>query len=137
MTQLSLFTKRPAARPRPASEFGLQCQVADLLRRWKKPSWRFTHIASGELRTRAAAVKLYRMGVMPGWPDLILVGPMPPKVFFMEFKRQGGKLTVEQRAFKAVCKDLDIPHEVVSELKQALAILEGWGVLQVHVEVAA
>lgn len=137
MTQLSLFTRRAAARPRPAKEVDLQCEVAEVLRRWAKPSWRFTHIASGEARTHATAVKLYRMGVMPGWPDLILIGPVPPKVFFMEFKRVGGKLTVEQAAFKAVCKDLDIPHEVVSELRQALAILEGWGVLRVAVGVAA
>jgi hypothetical protein len=137
MSQLSLFTRRPAARLRGAREIDIHCGIVQVLRRWKKPGWRFIHPASGELRSHAAAVKLHRMGVEPGWPDLQLLGPKPPHIFFMEIKSQGGRLTVEQRAFEAFCKEIDIPHEVVRSVDEGLAVLAGWGVLKVKVEVAA
>jgi len=44
------------------TEFASQCFLADLIRRWIMPGWRFTHIASGDKRGQVTAVRLKRMG---------------------------------------------------------------------------
>jgi len=67
--QLHLFrSKRQRGVPLlRAKEYELHCMVADTLRRWCNPLWRYTHIPAGEKRDMVTAMRLKRMGVMPGW----------------------------------------------------------------------
>lgn len=133
--QRDLFTKRVRRAP-PALERGLHIAIADVLRRWAGPDWQWTHIASGEYRTPATAALLKRLGVVPGWPDLILISPdrIP---HFLEFKRKGGRLTSDQAHFAAWCQACGVPFEVRDSFDGALDVLQGWGVLRVRVKIAA
>jgi hypothetical protein len=123
---------RPLRKPPPAPEFNLQCMVADVLRRWVMPGWRFTHIASGELRSKATAGRLKRMGVIPGWPDFILLSPNA-LAHFLELKRRGRKLSDDQEDFAAFCLAAGYPCEWTDSFDVALAILKGWGALRMEI----
>jgi len=93
MKQLGLFAGVRARRASP-KEFALHCALADLVTRWIMPGWMFTHLPMGEKRSAATAGRLKRMGVKPGWPDFIFVGP--GQVFFLELKRRGCDQSDEQ-----------------------------------------
>jgi hypothetical protein len=123
---------RPLRRAPPAPEFNLQCLVADILRRWHTPGWRFTHIASGELRSKATAARLKRMGVIPGWPDFILLSP-DALAHFLELKRRGRKLADDQEDFADYCAERGYPFEWTDNFNQALAILKRWGAVRGNV----
>jgi hypothetical protein len=128
--QRDLFTRR-VRRPPPAPEFHLHILVADVLRRWIMPGWRFTHIASGEYRSKATAGRLKRMGVIPGWPDFILLSPLPTReAHFLELKRRGRKLSDEQDDFAAFCRMHGYPFEWTDNFDSALAVLKCWGAIK-------
>jgi hypothetical protein len=128
---VDLFRRR-SRKPPPAPEFHLQCLVADILRRWLAPGWRFTHIASGEYRAKATAGRLKRMGVIPGWPDFILLSPSA-LAHFMELKRLGRGLSGEQGEFAAYAREHGYPFEWTDNFDKALAILKRWGAIRVAI----
>jgi hypothetical protein len=130
--QIDLFTKRIKKLPK-VKELALHTMVADDLKRWCRPEWRYTHVPSGELRTKATAGKLKRMGVMPGWPDFILIGP--PGVHNLELKREGELLNDAQREFRDFCHSNGTPYEVAWTYREAVHILSRWGVLIVELTV--
>lgn len=129
--QIDLFTKRVRKLPSP-KEFALHTMVADDLKRWCKPEWRYTHVPSGELRTKATAAKLKRMGVVSGWPDFLLLGP--PGLHCLELKRDGKKLTDEQIEFQEFCYRIGVPYQVAFNYREAIGYLALWGVLKVRIE---
>jgi hypothetical protein len=133
--QIDLFTRR-VRRPPTAPEFALQCMVADTLRRFCRPDWRWTHIASGEYRPPATAARLQRMGVIPGWPDFILLSP-DGWTCFLELKRRGGRLSDEQAAFAEWCKTKTYAHVVVDNYEAALGWLKTIGIVPIRIEVSA
>jgi hypothetical protein len=126
--QRDLFTRR-VRRPPPAPEFHLHILVADVLRRWIMPGWRFTHIASGEYRAKATAGRLKRMGVVPGWADLILLSP-GALAHFLELKRRGEKLSEDQEDFADYCAAHGYPFVVTDDFRVALATLKQWGAVR-------
>jgi hypothetical protein len=135
--QLNLFTKRVAARLPPSPEFHLHCMVADVLRRWADPEWRFTHIASGELRTPATAARLKRMGAMPGYPDFILLSP-GGVAHFLELKRaRGAKLSEDQQDFADWCVAHGVPFAIARNFDEALCRLQAWGAVPNKIKVSA
>jgi hypothetical protein len=125
---VDLFRRR-SRKPPPAPEFHLQCLVADILRRWLAPGWRFTHIASGEYRSKATAGRLKRI---PGWPDFILLSP-GALAHFLELKRRGRGLTDEQDEFAAYARAHGYPFEWTDNFDKALAILKRWGAIRVAI----
>ncbi len=140
LTPLQAGTIRAAARKRTAQrdllgqplrqvpaepEFHLHVLVADVLQRWIMPGWRFTHIASGEYRTKATAGRLKAMGVVPGWPDFILLSP-DGLAHFLELKRRGQKLSLDQRDFALYAHAHGYPFEWTDNFDVALAILKRW-----------
>jgi hypothetical protein len=134
--QIDLFTRRVRKLP-PAPEFALQCMVADILRRWLLPGWRFTHIPSGEerpsqlvkgKRVSFAAARLKRAGLMPGWPDLILLSPTA-LAHFLELKRRGRGLDDEQTDFARYCAAHGYPHAWTDRFDEAVETLKRWGAL--------
>ncbi len=139
--QLHLFrSKRQRGIKPPAPlEFAVHCMVADTLRRWATPGWIWTHLPMGELRDAVTGARLKRMGVQPGWPDLILIPPAGPKFWqrphFLELKRRGGKLTEHQAGFALWCKLNGCPHEVCDTYDAAVKILKQWGALMDRVKV--
>ena len=134
--QIDLFTRR-VRRPPPAPEFHTHCMVADVLRRFASPDWRFTHIPLGEKRAEATAARLKRMGVVAGWPDFILLPPNG-RAHFLEMKRgRGGTLTEAQAEFAAWCRQHDVPFAIARDFTQALTVLQDWGAVRTGIQVAA
>ena len=131
--QIDLFTRRVRTPP-PAKEFASHVMVADTLKRWCRPTFRYTHIPNGELREDATAAKLKRMGVQPGWPDFAIIGP-PLGFYALEMKRRGEKLTDDQDAFRIYCESAGFPFKIAYSFGDACLILASWGVLKVELDV--
>jgi hypothetical protein len=129
--QINLFTRR-IARPPPTPELSTHVMVADLLRRWANPQWRFSHLPLGEYRTPATAARLKRMGVVAGWPDFMLLSPAG-QVFFLELKRGRAPLTEEQRDFANWCVAHGVPFAIARNFDEALRFLREWGAIRINV----
>jgi hypothetical protein len=122
---------RKAVVPRP-KELALHLAVADVLRRFSRPDWRWSHFPSGEHRDVRTAAKLKAMGLQRGWPDFVLFDPSG-RLHALELKRQGETLSEDQEAFQAWCVDQAIPHAVARTTDEAMATLGAWGVLRVKI----
>ena len=123
--QLHLFKgkrQKGAVLPR-SSEFELHCMVADALRRWCSPWWIYTHMPSGEKRDPVTAMRLKRMGTMPGWPDFQFFGPRQ-QVVFLELKRPGGgRLSEAQDEVSQRLVEFGHRYYCVNDFQHALDIL--------------
>jgi hypothetical protein len=134
--QIDLLTKRVRMSAsdyrRSASEFQLCCSLADCVRRWIKPGWRWSHFPAGEKRPTSAGARLKRMGLAEGWPDYIFLPPNGGGACFLEMKRaKHGGLSEEQRQFEIWCRATGHPHAVARSVEEALVVLRTWGVLRV------
>jgi hypothetical protein len=132
--QLSLFkSKRQRGVKAPAApEYNTHVMVADTLRRWQTPGWRWSHFPAGEWRHPSTAMRLKRMGVQVGWPDFILLAP-EGGAHFLELKKQGKTLTDWQRAFAIWCAVNGYPYAFHDNYKDAIDTLKVWGALRVRV----
>jgi hypothetical protein len=124
-------------RPRKASverpkELALHMAVAELLRRFARPDWRWSHFPSGEHRDVRTAAKLKAMGVQRGWPDFVLFDPSG-RLHALELKRQGEGLTDDQEDFQTWCIARGVAHSVSRSVDEALAVLDAWKVLRVKI----
>jgi hypothetical protein len=134
--QIDLFTRR-TRRPPPAAEFATHCMVADTLRRWSNPDWRWTHIGHGEHRTPMAASRLKRLGLMPGWPDFLLLSPTGI-AHCLELKRRGtGRLSDAQVEFGTWARAHGVPFVIARDFDAALAQLQAWGAVPSTIRVSA
>ena len=122
---------RKATVPRP-KEIALHMSVADLLRRFARPDWRWSHFPSGELRDIKTASKLRAMGLARGWPDFVLIDPSG-RLHALELKRQGETLADDQEAFQEWCIAHGVPHSVTRSVDEALTVLNAWGALRIEV----
>ena len=116
-----------AARAMVASEYKLHCQVAQVLEQHCFPTWRYSHLPFGELRAAATSGRLKAMGVQPGWPDFIFVGP--GRTCFLELKRPGRKLSKDQAALATFLLQSGCGYGMTSEFDDAIGMLKSWGVL--------
>jgi hypothetical protein len=134
--QLHLFkSKRQrgvVVRPR-TSEFQLQCQVADALRLNCSKHWRYSHIGHGEKRDPVTAMRLKRMGLMPGVPDFMFIGP--GILFFLELKRPGGggRLSVEQADWAQHIMRCGFGYHLAEDYADALGSLRDLGIVRARV----
>jgi hypothetical protein len=148
MRQLSLFKgkKQRGVRPKPPLEFASHCLIADILRRWCNPSWRYTHVPLGEHRVRKinprngrsyspTGNRLKRMGVMPGWPDFQFAGPRG-QMFFLELKRKGsGRLSEEQADICSHLAAAGFNILITDSVDDAIATLKQLGIVRATIEV--
>lgn len=141
--QLSLFKgkRQRGVKSPPALEFATQCAIADAVRMGLTPGWRWTHFPAGEERPSftdakgrrfsPASDRLKRMGLQPGWPDLLFISPQG-QLHCLELKRGKAKLTPDQAAFEDWCHKHDVPHKVARSFDEALAVLARWGAIRVR-----
>ena len=122
--------RKPSA-PRP-KEITLHMSVADILRRFARPDWRWSHFPAGEHRDVRTAAKLKAMGVQRGWPDFVLFDPTG-RLHALELKRLGETLSEDQEAFQEWSIARGIPHSVSRSLDEALTVLGAWGALRVKI----
>jgi hypothetical protein len=127
-------------RPRKASierpkELALHMAVADVLRRFARADWRWSHFPAGEHRDVRTAAKLKAMGVQRGWPDFVLFDPAG-RLHALELKRRGENLSEDQEAFQERAISHGVPHSVSRSVDEALAVLDAWGTLRVKIGAA-
>lgn len=136
MRQLSLFrSKRQRGVSAPAPlEFASHAFIADLLKRFCNPLWRYTHIPLGEYRSKATAAKLKRMGVMPGWPDFQFAG-RGQRMFFLELKRRGGRLSIDQTYLVEHLRESGFDVMVTDNVNHAVERLKQLDILPSKIEV--
>jgi hypothetical protein len=148
MRQLSLFKgkrQRGIAAP-PPLEFATHATLADICKRWINPHWKFTHLPLGEHREHRisprtgkryslSGQRLQRMGVQPGWPDFIFVGP-DTQVFWLELKRlKTGRLSEDQSEVLAHLVACGFAVLVTTSLDDAVDTLKQAGILRSNFEV--
>jgi VRR-NUC domain len=135
MRQLSLFKgkKQRGEKPPAPLEFESHCALADLIKRCIHPNWIGTHLPFGEHRNIITAVRLKRMGVRPGWPDFVFVGP--GRIVFLELKRKGGRVSEEQRDVFDHLELCGFAVYVKDNVKDAIALLCDIGILRTKIEV--
>ena len=133
MQQLSLFKgkRQRGVKPAPPKEFQLHCMLADTLKLCCSKRWRWTHLPMGEYRDIITASRLKRMGVMPGWPDFIFIGP--GAVVFLELKRQGGRLSDAQKALMAHLLACGADYHIANSYDGAIGILAEYDIVPVQV----
>lgn len=133
--QLHLFKsrrQRGEALPTP-KELELHTRLVKLVRTWINRDWLMTHFASGEKRDLLTAVRLKRMGVMRGFPDLVFFGPNRTTVF-LELKRaDGSELTHEQEAVRDRLQACGFSYTCTDNLRDALAVLKHYGIVRAEV----
>ena len=125
---------RKTAVPRP-KEIELHMAVADLLRRFARQDWRWSHFPAGEHRDVRTAAKLKAMGVQRGWPDFTLFDPTG-RLHALELKREGESLSEDQESFQEWAISHGVPHSVSRSVDEALAVLDAWGTLRIKIAVA-
>jgi hypothetical protein len=132
--QLHLFKgKRQKGSLAPkASEFELHCAVADSLRIGGVDGWLWSHFPAGELRSKATAGRLKRMGVKAGFFDLLLIDP-DGHHYWLELKADGGRLSEAQADFSLTMQARRVPCEVARSFDEAISILSGWGAIRVRI----
>jgi hypothetical protein len=108
--------KTRARKAALALEFKTQCVLADTLRRWARPGWIWTAFPAGELRSKATAGRLQRMGLQPGFFDLVLIAPNGIH-YWLELKRGRAPLTTEQVAFELAMRLRGVPAVVCRDYK--------------------
>lgn len=127
---LDLFKSRRqrGKAPPSAKEFDLHVLIADILKRWCLPTWRYTHVASGEHRTKATAGRLARMGVKPGWPDFQFFH-LSGACCFIELKRYGGRISEDQQDIAFHLIRAGHGYLLTDSFTDALNALRNWGIV--------
>jgi hypothetical protein len=119
-----------AARAWPPIERRTHIALADLIRRAGKPEWWWSHIASGELRTKETGALLERMGLMPGMFDFLLIAP-DGRHHWLELKRDTRSvLSNDQLRFRRMLRERGVPHFVAHSFDEAVRCLTHWGMLK-------
>jgi hypothetical protein len=116
--QTDLFTRRVRKPP-----LALELRIA------AEPGWLWTHFPSGEKRDTQAGARLKRMGLKPGFFDLMLIGPSG-ELHFLEIKRGAAPLTPAQRYFQVQMQMRGVPCAVARNYEAAETQLRAWGVLR-------
>lgn len=123
-------------RARP--EAVLQQNIVATLRTLLPSGWLVHHSPNGGYRTKAEAGRFKAMGVVPGFPDLIVIGP--GSILFMELKappkRLKGSGESQAQAETSPAQDAVLnllsgagwPVTVVRSIDEAQAFLRAHGV---------
>ena len=71
---------------------------------------------------------LRKDGLRPGFPDLILFGPRPLQIGFVEVKREiGNGLSEDQEGWRDDLIAWGFPWAMIRQPEEALDVVRGWG----------
>lgn len=132
--QLSLLKgpRQRGTKPPLAREFATHCAIADTLRVSLAPGWLWTHFPSGEKRDTHAGARLKRMGLKPGFFDLLLIGPDGVH-HWMELKAGNAPLSIPQLGFMQDLAVRNVPFAIARSYDEAIEQLRKWGAVRVSV----
>lgn len=68
-------------------------------------------------------------GLTKGLADLLVIGGNV-RIGFIELKTQTGRLSLEQRTFRALCAFVSIPFVDTYGRDEPIAVLERWGIVR-------
>lgn len=118
-----------AYRPRGNPEELIHFAVVEHLR---AAGVRFFHVPNGSRATHAYRAKLWKLGLSPGVPDLMIVDP--PRGggpgAGLELKAPKGRASDEQKQWLADLRSRGWATAIVYGLDEALAQLRAWGYLE-------
>ncbi|WP_411956866.1 VRR-NUC domain-containing protein [Paracoccus homiensis] len=77
---------------------------------------------------RAAIAKAKRNGMVPGFPDVVVVLACRPVTLFFEVKADGGRETKAQRELREAATSAGHLWAVVRSQTEAVACLDAWGI---------
>lgn len=126
--QRDFWKRQTVRRLPPAPERRTHIALADLLRQAAQAGWWWSHIPSGELRTKETAALLQRMGLKPGMLDFLLISPAGAH-HWLELKRGLAPLTDGQIEFTAELRRRGVPYYVARDYDAAVDQLKKWSVL--------
>ena len=110
------------------SENQIQRAIFDHLRARGAPGVFAFHPFNGGYRRPTEAAIYKALGVVAGTPDIIAIHA--GRVFALELKAEGGRATAAQLECIAALREAGAVTAVAVGLDQALATLEGWGLLR-------
>lgn len=116
----------------PLREQQIHIAVADLLRQFADERWQWTHLPFGGKREVQTGALLKQMGVRPGWPDFIFVGPFG-WLAFLELKSSTGTLDPHQVSFFQTMRARGIECRVARSIEDAAVALGQWGVIPIKI----
>jgi hypothetical protein len=115
-------------RRRQQPEHRIQRAIADHLRARAHRDVYWFHPANGGGRSVIEGAILKACGVRAGTPDLICI--RGGKTFGLELKAEGGRLSDSQKLAHEEMRAAGAEVAVATGIDQALATLEGWGMLR-------
>ena len=133
--QLNMFKgkRQRGKRPAAADEFALHCLIADVLKRWCYPTWRYTHIPLGApYPGPQTGARMKRMGLTPGWPDFMFFHSRG-KVCFIELKREGETASEVQEELAFFLMQAGHGYLLTNNFNDALGALKDWGVVPARI----
>ncbi len=119
--------KQPRQK-RSAPEEKIQEAVARHLNERAADGVVWWHTPNGGKRHVSYAVKLKKLGLKPGVPDIIAV--YRGHNYALELKAPGGRASVAQREMLAALDDNDWFTAICEGLDPALRVLESWGLIK-------
>lgn len=105
----------------PCAETPIHIAIYEFLRA-VLPGSRVVHCPNGGQRNKAEAAQLSRMGVLAGFPDLMILTGCGATLF-IEVKNARGKLSSEQDDFAKFCAAAHFPFGVCRSVEDARAFL--------------
>lgn len=103
--------------------------LADLLRASLVPGWLWTHFPAGEVRNKATAARLWRMGLHPGFADFLLISPAGVH-HWLELKRGNARSSAAQKEFASAMMHRGVPYALARTFTEAVGWLKRWGVIR-------
>ena len=90
-------------------------------------------VPNGGKRRRTEAAIMKGLGVKAGVPDLLILQGLPRKPDArggaLEIKTRTGRVSTQQRAWRALLREAGWEAEIGRGLDECLAVLRGWGVI--------
>lgn len=116
--------RRMPAKSVPMRESAIQSAVVQHWRMFGRP-----HTLVAAIPNEAAKGQA---GLTRGLPDLLVIGGNV-RIGFMEMKTPTGRLSLEQKTFRALCAFVSIPFVDTYGRDEPIAILERWAIIRAQV----
>lgn len=129
------IARDPAGRILNPSEHLIQVRLMNELEAKAAPGVYVFAVPNQGNRSKNNAMKMRAEGLRAGVADLVVMMP-GGRTAFLEMKKDGGRLSPPQKAFRAVCTLLGHPWAVAYSVDEALVYLRAWGALRENVVLA-
>jgi hypothetical protein len=118
---------KPVKKPRARPEYDLHCAVVEYIHSvW--PTNLAHHAANGEIRNKATAARLKRMGVRRGVPDLCIPYGRG-RTLWLEIKASKGRTSPQQEAFIERLRAFDHHVAIIRSVEDVKNTFKALGII--------